>query len=414
MSRLVLKKGRETPISILRHPWIFSGAIAECRLPYDGACVPVYDSSQSESLGLAMVNLQCPSLIGRMVSFSKSATMQDVPDVIRNNIRRACDFRTRLPFISSGKTNCYRVVNSEADNLPSLVVDRYADRLVLSSGSLGIDLMVEKGLIVDTLIEHSFLKNDIRAVYERSSSGSRKAEKVADREGYLWRSPNFEPTDVVVLENGIPMIVDVQHGQKTGLFLDQRNMRSYVQKLSTNKRVLHLCCCTGGFSLSALAGGAKSVVSVDISESSLAMLERNIQLGVERGAFASETAKHHKFVQGDLWQFLDSHEEEYDLIILDPPKLAGKASDVPKALKAYTQANEHAMRLAASTGAFFLTFSCSNPISAAEFEKAVLIAARATNRNVRLLQRHRQAEDHATSWFHPEGEYLKSLVLHIE
>ncbi|KAF0852510.1 mitochondrial 23S rRNA m5C1962 methyltransferase RlmI [Andalucia godoyi] len=414
---VILKKGREFPIATMRHPWIFSGAVDRMEVPSNGCVVPVFDSARKQCIGHGMFNASCKSLVGRMLSFD-GACQASADDIVFQNIQKACDFRSTLKLEDFG-TNCYRIVNSEADDLSSLVVDRYGDHLVVQSGSLGMDAFIDSGVVQRSLLSHPLLKGSVKQIYEKSTAGSRDQEGILPRSRWLLRDPSTAsgPEDgaaeTIVTESGIQMIVPLTAGQKTGMFLDQRNMRRFVREHARGKRVLNLCAYTGGFTLYALQGGASSVVSVDASELSLSVLKRNVQLGMQTGALPTDAESRSVAVQDDLWKFLGRETGRYDVIILDPPKLASKPSDVHRALKAYGEANRLAMRLAADSGCLFVSCSCSYFVSPLDFERTVVSAALAVRKQARLVQNHRHAEDHATSLFHPEGRYLKSISIFL-
>jgi 23S rRNA (cytosine1962-C5)-methyltransferase len=353
-----------------------------------------------------MYNGDARSLTGRMVSFSSDVSLP-AAHIVAENLKRAFSMRSRL---FSNSTNAYRMVNGDGDLLPSLVIDRYDDCAVVQSHSIGADRWIDDASfsLVDRLMEfHPF-----RGILEKSTSHTRREDGLDPRQRWLHGDAGAE---TVVSENGIPMIVPLEHGQKTGLFLDQREMRAMVSQLAAGKRVLNLCCYTGGFSLAALVGGAERVVSVDSSSSALAVLGRNIPLlpTSENNAIADR----HEIVCADIFDYLDlavKRKELFDMVILDPPAFAKSAKDVRKAVKAYHNANLRALQvLDPSRGGFLVTCSCSYHVDEEAFERAVKAACIDGRKYAQIIGRHRQACDHPQSLYHPEGSYIKGLVLHV-
>lgn len=383
--RLFLRKDRDRSLRSW-HPWIFSGAIeridAECA---DGAIAEVVTAA-NEPLGYAYINRAC-SLTARMISFGKSDPLL----AVRANIRSAIELRKKLPL---GDTDCMRLINAEGDGLSGLTVDRYGDVLVVQSGSLGIDTL--KPLVLEELVET--LRP--RCVYERSSSGSRREEGLADSSGVLWGDL---PEILAVRENGHRFTIDVARGQKTGFFLDQREMRCLVQSYSAGRSVLNCFSYTGGFSVYAAAGGATSVTSVDSSAPAIEAARAHMQQAPSTAA---------DFIVGDAFDFLRDSPWDSDFVILDPPALAKHRKDTERASKAYRELNRHALMRVRGPG-LLLTCSCSYHIDESAFRSLVFQAARECGRSVRVLSNHRHAPDHPVSLFHPEGSYLKSLLLAV-
>lgn len=293
-------------------------------------------------------------------------------------------------------TNAYRLIHSEADGLPGIVVDRYADVLVVQISTLGAEL--RKQVLVDALVK-AF---DPRAIIEKSNIPSRKEEGLKPFEGTLFGDTREE---VEVLENGMKFIVRFD-GQKTGFFLDQREERDLVRKMSKGKRVLNAFAYSGGFTLGALFGEAAKVDTLDISAQAVELAKRNVALN------GFQTEKHGFFAE-DAFDFLRNRPLDYDVVILDPPAFAKKKNDVENAARGYREINATAMRKM-PRGSFLLTCSCSYFVDEELFKKILFLAARDAKRDVRILSKHRLASDHPVSVFHPEGDYLKSFLLYLD
>lgn len=398
MKKLILKPGREKAIKNFHH-WIFSGAVKQVDNYEDGEILEVY-SSNNELLGNAYCNHKT-SITGRMLSFGKIEPME----ALKNNIDSAIEMRER--FFKGSDTNCYRLINSEGDNIPGLVVDKYNNVLVIQIATAGIDKL--KQFIVDYLVE--VLKP--KAIYEKSDLPSRREEGLQMSEGLLYGK---EVGKVEVLENGIKFEVDLKNSQKTGFFLDQREMRVLVGNLAKGKNVLNCFSYTGGFSLYAEQNGAKQVDSVDISEEAVEQSKVNFKLnGIlppPPTPSSGRRGNYHFFAE-DVFKFLREKELDYDLIILDPPAFAKKKSDIMQACRGYKDIN----RLALSKmpkNSILITSSCSYHVDEKLFQTVVFQAAVEAKRKVRIIGRHHLAPDHPINIYHPEGEYLKSLVLWVE
>lgn len=385
---IILKPGREKAIKN-RHHWIFSGAIMSAPEYENGDILPIY-SANKEMLGYAYLN-HLTSITGRMLSFGEV----DPKEELKRNIDSA--IKMREFFFDDQITNCYRLINSEGDYLPGLVVDRYNDVLVIQVTTAGIEKL--KHFIVDYLVK----KLKPRAVYEKSDMSSRREEGLPMFEGALVGE---EPGEVKVLENGFDFLFDLKKSQKTGFFLDQRKMRIFVERLSKGRRVLNCFSYIGAFSLYALRGGATRVVSVDISADSMETSRRNFVLN----HFDTEN---NDFIVEDVFKFLRERELNYDLIILDPPAFAKKKDDLVRACRGYKDINRLALQKIPA-GGLLLTSSCSYHIDKKLFQMVVFQAAVEAKRKVRIIQRHHLAIDHPINIFHPEGEYLKSLLLYVE
>jgi 23S rRNA (cytosine1962-C5)-methyltransferase len=384
---VVLKPGRDKSVR-RRHHWIFSGAIASLPDFEDGDVLGV-QSSGKDFLGYGYFNRRS-SIIGRMLSFDATPPEEAVED----GLRRAAALRE--PFFPGGAA-AYRLVNAEGDGLPGLVVDRYADVLVLQVATLGMERL--KPLVIDVLGRLV----PARSVYEKSALPVRREEGLPDFEGLLRGEP---PGEVRIQENGHPFRVDAVHSQKTGFFLDQREMRRLVGSLARSRRLLNCFAYTGAFSVYALRGGAERAVSVDTSAPALRLARENLVLN---GFPASDD----DLIEADVFSFLRTvREGEFDFIILDPPALAKKKADVLRACRGYKDLNRVALsRL--RPGGLLLTFSCSHFVDETLFRKVVYEAALEAGRRVRILQRHRQSFDHPLNVYHPETEYLKGFLLYV-
>ncbi|MDI6698078.1 MAG: class I SAM-dependent rRNA methyltransferase [Candidatus Saccharicenans sp.] len=384
---VILKPGREKSV-LNRHHWIFSGAIKSYPEDFaNGEIYPIY-SSGGKLLGYGYFNQKC-SLAGRLVSFGR----QDPLEAFRKNLEDALNLRHNL----YRQAEAVRLVNGESDHLPGLIVDRYGPGLVIQVSTLGMEML--KPLVLELL--QKLLKPGF--IYEKSLIPSRKEEGLAEYEGLL--AGNLEEP-VLVEEQGIKFKIYLRESQKTGFFLDQREMRQLVRSLSAGFKVLDGFCYTGGFALSALAGGAGYVDLVDYSKKALETAAENLRLN-------GFSEKSFRLINKDMFDFLEKAGSlDYDLVILDPPAFAKKKADEKQACRAYKELNRLAMS-AMKPGSFLLTFSCSYYVDSQMFQKIIFQAALEAWREVRILQRHRQAFDHPVSVFHPESDYLKGLLLFI-
>lgn len=397
MVRIILKKGREA--SLLRfHPWVFSGAIASVSgSPAEGDIVGVYSS---DGTFLASGHFQIGSIAVRVLSFAGDPC---APDFWKNAIGAALQARRTLGLHGSSSTNCYRLVHGEGDGLPGLIIDYYAGVCVLQAHSVG--MFRAKSSICEAL--KSVYGDELLAVYDKSSGTAPFKAGLELVDGYLYKSPAFSEGPGTVLENGHSFLVDWSSGQKTGFFLDQRENRALVERYSRGRNVLNLFCYTGGFSVYALAGGARSVESVDCSAKAMELVDRNVALN-----FGDSVG--HVSRCCDAIDFLsDVPEGKFDLMIVDPPAFAKHRGVLKNALRAYQRLNAAAISKVAPGGLVF-TFSCSQVIDRETFALTVFSAAASTGRRVRILSRLGQPADHAVNIYHPEGEYLKGLLLYVE
>ena len=387
--------GKEREDSLRRfHPWVFSGAIKKIEgNPAEGDIVAVLSASNEV---LAFGHYQVGSIAVRVLSFDSSCLM---PDFWENRIMAAKQLRS---VIKSSDTDCYRLIHGEGDGLPGLIVDIYDDVAVLQAHSVG--MFRSRQAICDALVK--VFGGSLRAVYDKSSGTAPFKAGLELKDGYLYLNGQELP-ETTVLENGHKFIVNWEAGQKTGFFLDQRDNRALVERYSKGKRVLNLFCYTGGFSVYALAGGAVRVDSVDSSAKAIEMVERNISLN----GFAPDS--HKSFCEDEIDYVKNCKRGEYDLMIVDPPAFAKHRGALNNALRAYRRLNAAAIANVAPGGIVF-TFSCSQAVDKNAFALAVFSAAAETARRVRIIGRMTQPADHPVNIYHPEGEYLKGLVLFVE
>ncbi len=396
MATIFLKKGRED--SILRfHPWVFSGAVERIEgEPAEGDVVAVVSHS-NQLLGCG--HYQIGSIAVRMLSFEHESLPKNF---WTNRIKEALQVRVSCGLDCSKDTNCYRLIHGEGDALPGLIIDYYDGVAVMQAHSAGMFLSRDE--ICNAL--QSIYGNRLKAVYDKSEGTAPFKAGLDLKDGYLYRREDFTESEITVLENGHKFIVNWESGQKTGFFLDQRENRAKVASMASGRRVLNLFCYTGGFSIYALKGGATSVDSVDSSAVAMAMVDRNVALNGFSG--------NHKSYCEDAIDFVkNSPDGAYDLMIVDPPAFAKHRGALNNALRAYQRLNAAAISKIAHGGIIF-TFSCSQVVDKNAFALAIFSAAASTGRHVRILDRLNQPCDHSVNIYHPEGEYLKGLVLYVE
>lgn len=400
MIKIVLKKGREESLKRF-HPWVFSGAIAQMHgTPAEGDIVGVYAFDGSF---LAAGHYQIGSIAVRILSFDSDVF---APDFWETMLSRALQVRKDVGLASSdasARTNCYRLVHGEGDNLPGLIIDYYDGVCVLQAHSVG--MFRSKKQICEAL--RKIYGDDLKAVYDKSSGTAPFKAGLELVDGYLYRREGFADDAAAVLENGHRFLVDWTEGQKTGFFLDQRENRALVERYSKGRSVLNLFCYTGGFSIYALAAGAEHVDSVDSSKKAMEMVDRNVALN------GFEPSRHTSLCCDAIDYVKNIPEGKYDLVIVDPPAFAKHRGALGNALRAYQRLNAAAISKVASGGLVF-TYSCSQVVDKESFALAVFSAAAQTGRSVRILDRLNQPADHSVNIYHPEGEYLKGLLLHVE
>ena len=403
MIKVILKRGRED--SLLRfHPWVFSGAIAEIKGdPAEGDIVAVHSSDGGL---LAYGHYQIGSIAVRVLSFDDAALHPDFwEDMIARAlaVRVACGLHV-VPERSEGSsTNCYRLVHGEGDNLPGLIIDYYDGVCVMQAHSVG--MFRAKKQISEAL--QKVYGPQLKAVYDKSSGTAPFKAGLELIDGYMYRREDFSDDEQVVLENGHKFLVNWTEGQKTGFFLDQRDNRALVGSLSKGRNVLNLFCYTGGFSIYALASGALHVDSVDSSKKAMIMVDKNVALN------GFDESKHTSLCCDAIDYLKNAPEGKYDLMIVDPPAFAKHRGALKNALRAYQRLNAAAISKVAP-GGFVFTYSCSQVVDKESFALAVFSAAAQSGRRVRILDRLNQPCDHSVNIYHPEGEYLKGLLLYVE
>ena len=406
MIKIVLKRGREE--SLMRfHPWVFSGAIAEIQgNPAEGDVVAVHAATGDL---LAYGHYQIGSIAVRVLSFDDSALH---PDFWENMLSRALQVRVACGLHSydcnesadvDGRTNCYRLVHGEGDNLPGLIIDYYDGVCVMQAHSVG--MFRAKKQISDAL--QNVYGSTLKAVYDKSSGTAPFKAGLELIDGYMYRREDFSDDEQVVLENGQKFLVNWTEGQKTGFFLDQRDNRALVGSVARGRNVLNLFCYTGGFSIYALANGALHVDSVDSSKKAMMMVDRNVALN------GFDDSRHTSLCCDAIDYLRDVPVGKYDLMIVDPPAFAKHRGALKNALRAYQRLNAAAISKVAP-GGFVFTYSCSQVVDKESFALAVFSAAAQAGRSVRILDRLNQPCDHSVNIYHPEGEYLKGLLLYVE
>jgi len=378
------------------HPWVFSGAIQHIEgQPAEGDLVEVLDNHRNF---LAIGHYQIGSIAVRVVSFENIPVNDDFWSL---KISQAYAMRVALGLIKHGENNTYRLIHGEGDSLPGLIVDVYDDTAVMQAHSVGMHE------IRQTLAE-AIVKNvpDVKNVFYKSETTLPFNAPITPVDGYLIGKENVEQC---AIENKLKFHVDWLRGQKTGFFVDQRENRSLLEKYSYGKSVLNIFCYSGGFSVYALRGGAELVHSVDSSAKAIELTDKNVEINF------SGDSRHTSFDE-DAFKFLNNlqhNEQKYDLIILDPPAFAKHREAIRNALKGYKRLNAKAFEQIKPGGILF-TFSCSQVITKDQFRLAVFSAAAESKRNVRILHQLSQPADHPINIYHPEGEYLKGLVLWVE
>ncbi|MDD6228922.1 MAG: class I SAM-dependent rRNA methyltransferase [Bacteroidales bacterium] len=392
MKTIKLKPGKEESV-LRRHPWIFSGAIASLSAGLNEGDLVTVTDSRGEVLGTG--HYQIGSIAVRMLEFNSSALPDDF---FMQRLESAFRLRETLGLIRPDN-DCYRLVHGEGDFLPGLVVDIYGDTAVMQAHSPGMHMA--RGEVADALTMLPGAR--IRNVYYKSDTTLPFKAGLDAENGYLIGQYDGN----IATENGLQFNIDWLKGQKTGFFVDQRENRALLEKFARGKRVLNMFCYTGGFSVYAMRGGALQVDSVDSSAKAVSLTEANIQLNFP------DDPRHHAYTE-DAFKFLsDMKKDEYDLIILDPPAFAKHRGAIKNGLIGYRRLNTRAFEKIKPGGILF-TFSCSQAISRDMFRMAVFTASVKAGRRVRILHQLSQPADHPVDIAHPEGEYLKGLVLQVE
>ncbi len=396
-AQIYLKRGKEESL-LRRHPWIFSGAIERAEVDEELLEGDIVDLNTHSGDFIATGHYQIGSIAVRVLTFDHEEIDQEWWN---RRVAAAYDVRSTLQLTNNDSTTCYRLIHGEGDLLPGLVVDIYGSHAVVQCHSVG---MYRSRKEVAEAIRSTY-GDRITSIYDKSAQTLPYNAETGAVDGYLFGGDNALETNIV-LENGHKFGVNWERGQKTGFFIDQRYNRELVGLYSKGRTVLNTFCYTGGFSVYAMAGGAKEVCSVDSSQRAVELADKNIELNFGEGA-------PHTSVAVDAMEYLKNIGEKYDLIILDPPAFAKHHKVVSKALQGYKRLNARAISQIKSGGILF-TFSCSQAITKEMFRTAIFTAAAIAGRKVRILHQLTQPCDHPINIYHPEGEYLKGLVLYVE
>ncbi len=391
-TKVILKSGKDEAVRRF-HPWVFSGAIKKMDgEPQEGDVVEVY-SNHDEYLGTG--HYQASSITVRVFSFHQ---VEPDYEFWKSKLVKAYEYRKELRLTDNPETNVYRLVHAEGDGLPGLIIDYYNGTIVMQTHSIGMHFIREH--LVNALKD--IYGDKLKAVYDKSSETLPKSANLNQKDGYLFGKADTNE----VLEYGHKFIVDWEAGQKTGFFVDQRENRKLLEKYVNGKTVLNTFCYTGGFSVYALKAGAAEVHSVDSSKKAIDLTEKNILTN-------NLDATKHQSIQTDAIDYLKEIEVKYDVIILDPPAFAKHHDAKHNALQGYKRINLQAIKQI-KKGGFIFTFSCSQVVDKFLFNSTVASAAILSGRNVKVIHQLTQPADHPVSAFHPEGEYLKGLVLFVE
>ena len=391
MNKIIFLKPKKEG-SILRfHPWVFSGAIMRIDgKPAEGDLVQVLSA---DGQFLAIGHYQIGSIAVRIISFEN----QNIDENFwSKKIENAFLLRKNLGLISE-KNNTYRLVHGEGDSLPGLIVDVYDDTAIMQAHSVGMHLV--RNVLAEIIVKKV---DGVKNVFYKSETTLPYKAGIESEDGYLIGKNSSE----IAIENGLQFHIDWMKGQKTGFFIDQRENRSLLEYYATGKSVLNMFCYTGGFSVYAMRGAASQVHSVDSSAKAIDLTNKNVTLNFPN-------SENHKSFAEDAFKFMNSSNEKYDIVVLDPPAFAKHRDAVHNALKGYKRLNSKGFELLKKGGILF-TFSCSQAITREQFRLAVFSAAAENKRNVRILHQLSQPADHPVNIYHPEGEYLKGLVLWVE
>lgn len=390
--KVYLRKGKEQSLDRF-HPWVFSGAIAHVDDGVDeGEVVNVFSS---DGRFIAVGHYQIGSISVRVLSFDDC----DIDSKFWSaSLKGALEMRIALGLADSSAGDTYRLVHGEGDFLPGMVIDVYGKTAVMQAHSVGMHMM--RNDIARELM--AVLGGRIDNIYYKSETTLPFKAELGQEDGFICGGS----ADNVAVENGLKFYVDWLKGQKTGFFIDQRDNRSLLEHYSAGRNVLNMFCYTGGFSVYAMRGGAASVHSVDSSAKAIELTEKNVELNF------SSHERHAAYCE-DAFKYLDKVADKYNLIILDPPAFAKHRGALHNALKGYTRLNAKALEKIQPGGILF-TFSCSQVVTKDNFRNAVFTAATVARRKVRILHQLHQPADHPINIYHPEGEYLKGLVLYVE
>ena len=387
-----LKRGKEESLKRF-HPWIFSGAIHHADEGIEEGEIVRVITADGEFI--AVGHYQIGSIAVRVLSFHDECI--DIP-FWRASLESALQMRIAVGIADCPQNNTYRLVHGEGDNLPGLVIDCYGDTAVMQAHSVGMH--VSRMDICEALVQ--VMGNRIKNVYYKSETTLPFKADLGQENGFIYGNTN----ENTAFENGLRFHVDWLKGQKTGFFVDQRENRTLLEHYSKGKRVLNMFCYTGGFSVYAMRGEAELVHSVDSSAKAIELTKKNVELN-----FPGDM-RHEAFCE-DAFKYLDANDAKYDLIVLDPPAFAKHRGALHNALKGYTRLNVKGLQRIKKGGILF-TFSCSQVVTKDHFRNAVFTAAAQAGRRVRILHQLHQPADHPINIYHPEGEYLKGLVLYVE
>ncbi|MDR1983993.1 MAG: class I SAM-dependent rRNA methyltransferase [Prevotellaceae bacterium] len=391
--QIILKPKRDESLKRF-HPWIFSGAIAKyTEKPTDGEIVDVLTN---DKLFIARGHYQTGSIACRIITFEN----EEIDEKFWfKRISNAYKLREKLGLVKNEQTTAYRLIHGEGDMLPGLIVDIYGQTAVIQAHSAG--MLYERKMICEIL--NKIYDSKLTAIYDKSSATAPINPDTNVVDEYLLGNKKED----IVLEYGNKFLVNWEEGQKTGFFLDQRENRKILEQYTEKSHVLNTFCYTGGFSVSALRGGANLVHSVDSSQKAIELTQKNIELNFGKNV-------NHQTFADDAFSFIRNAENNfYDVIILDPPAFAKHNSALKNAIQAYKRLNAAAIAKIKPNGILF-TFSCSQAVDKTSFRNAVFSAAAICKRNVRILHQLTQPADHPVNIYHPEGEYLKGLVLYVE
>ena len=390
--QIYLKKGKEDSLKRF-HPWVFSGAIkhAEPGIEEGDIVKVLTDSGEFIALG----HYQIGSIAVRVLSFQEC----DIDSLFwQSKLQSALEVRLCIGVADSSDNNTYRLVHGEGDNLPGLVIDIYGKTAVMQAHSVGMHVC--RNEIANSLV--TVMGNRIDNIYYKSETTLPYKAELGQENGFVYGNSE----DNIAIENGLKFHVDWLKGQKTGFFVDQRENRALLESYARGRKVLNMFCYTGGFSFYAMRGGAELVHSVDSSAKAIELTERNVELNYPGD-------NRHAAYCADAFKYLEESGNNYDLIILDPPAFTKHRAALHNALKGYTRLNVKAFEKIKPGGILF-TFSCSQVVTKDNFRNAVFTAAAMAKRNVRIMHQLHQPADHPVNIYHPEGEYLKGLVLYVE
>jgi len=392
MRKINLKKSKDKSL-IRKHPWVFSGAIGDIDSGIsEGSVVEIYDCNDNF---IATGHYQPGTISVRVLSFDREEINEDFWD---RKIFSAINKRKQLGFFDNPDINVFRLINSEGDGLSGLIADYYNGNLVIQAHSAGMLLNME---LFKKIFLH-YLGDNIKSIINRSSTTISFKSAIKTIDEVIYGNPG--DGRIKVTENGIDFFVDILEGQKSGFFIDQRDNRKLLKKYSEGRNVLNTFCYSGGFSIYAFKGGADEVTSIDSSRKAIELLEKNILINRLEN-------KNHNMEVADVFDFFKNNKSKYDLIVLDPPAFAKHINSLNRGLQGYFNLNRLALSCLAKNGILF-TFSCSQVVTKEDFKKIVFKAALNTEREVSIIHHLSQPADHPINIYHPEGEYLKGLVLH--